>query len=171
MSVDANGHSAQSASFNDIVNAFCEIVLKICYNYEEMHNRYIEKLLKNRTRHEYKYNGKTYHADFNEATQSWKIIDSYEILDERIMRQVCHALLIKNPVPTELGGTTYRTVDDMVHEWKEHSKVYYILYYVFSWLNTDIIYEGMNRAKDVDINPGDQGKDAISFIYRSLLGK
>ena len=126
-------------------------------------------------RYNFAYNGKTYSATYNESEQCWTIIDSFEISDKKVMYLECYNLIAKNPVPTEPGGTTYRTLDDMVYEWEQHNVAYnyFIKIYnsgiPFSSELYNYIAEGISRAKNVSINPGDQGKNWIELCLDRIL--
>ena len=55
---------------------------------------------------------------------------------------------------------SYRTVDDLVYEWQQHNLAYTILPDDNSW---------KEHAKDVDLNPDDQGK-SLEEMYEDRTG-
>ena len=56
---------------------------------------------------------------------------------------------------------SYRSAEDMMDEWVKHNVVYDYLPEGSSW---------KNQAKDVDLNPADQGK-SIKEMYESRVNE
>ena len=104
------------------------------------------------------YKNETYSAILKNGC--WKIIDSYKIKDTKHIKVICQALIDIHPV---LGKDriSYRTAEDMVYEWVQHNLAY-------SMLSEESEFKG--RAKDVDLDPDDQGKSFIE-IYEDRTGK
>ena len=98
------------------------------------------------------YNGETYHATFAEDT--WKIIDSWKITDRSDMTIICRGITDAHPIPTP-DHTGFRTPEDMAFEWEQHNIAYYMLPEGAKW---------KENAKDVDLNPEDQGKTILNFL-------
>ena len=98
------------------------------------------------------YNGETYQATFTEDT--WKIIDSRKITNRSDMTIICQAISDQHPIPTP-DRTGYRTPEDMAYEWEQHNLAYYMLPDGAKW---------KDNAKDVDLNPEDQGKTIFNFL-------
>ena len=55
---------------------------------------------------------------------------------------------------------SYRTIDDLVYEWQQHNLAYELLPDDNSW---------RSHAKDVDLDPADQGK-SLTEIYEARTG-
>jgi hypothetical protein len=110
------------------------------------------------TTYSFEYNNKTYTAIFSNGC--WKIIDSYKIKNTNAMNAICKALIEVHPI---LGKDrkSYRTVGDLVYEWVQHNLAYSIL---------SDESEFKLRAKDVDLDPDDQGKNFME-LYEDRTGK
>ena len=104
------------------------------------------------------YDGEEYEAKF--VVDTWKIIDSYKIMQEDDLAIICQALIDIHPIPSA-DRTSYRTVKDLVYEWVQHNYAYRIL------PDSNSLKES---AKDVDLDPDDQGKN-LAELYESRTGK
>ena len=91
---------------------------------------------------------------------NWKIINSYKIQNENDIAIICQALIDIHPIHGR-DMKSYRKIDDLVFEWLQHNLMYYILPEDNTW---------KNNAKDVDLDPADQGKN-LNEIYESRTGK
>lgn len=91
---------------------------------------------------------------------NWKIVDSYKIDNYSDMQIICQALIEINPVHGS-DMQSYRTAEDMAYEWEQHNIAYAILPEDSAW---------RNNAKDVDLNPADQGK-SIYELYKDRTGQ
>lgn len=98
------------------------------------------------------YNNVTYKAVYTK--DNWKIIDSYKITNKQDMILICTALSDEHKIHGS-DMTSYRTPEDMAYEWEQHNLVY-------NMLPADSQFK--NNAKDVDLNPEDQGKSAIEIF-------
>lgn len=94
------------------------------------------------------------------TSDNWKIIDSYKIDVYSDMVIICQALIDVYPVHGS-DMESYRTADDMAYEWQQHNIAYAILPEDNAW---------RNNAKDVDLNPADQGKDLYE-LYKDRCGE
>jgi len=110
------------------------------------------------TKFSFQYEGETFSASF--ANGAWHIVDSYKIKKEKDMKVICQTLIQKHPV---LGkdGESYRTAEDMVYEWVQHNLAYEMLPEGNPW---------RENAKDVDLDPEDQGKN-LQEMYEARTGK
>ena len=106
------------------------------------------------------------HAKWDKDEESWKIYNSYLINNENDMYKICTALYNLHPVPTAKNSTEYRTIDDMVYEWQEHNKGYL---YSKRLPDGKLKNMGIEATKDVDINPGDQGKNVYQLIWERIF--
>ena len=104
------------------------------------------------------YDGMEFTAVYTE--DNWKIIDSYRVPDINDMIIICEALIAEHPIHGA-DFVSYRTADDMAFEWMQHNAAYAILPEGSEWLS---------HAKDVDLDPNDQGKTFIE-IYEDRTGK
>ena len=99
----------------------------------------------------------TYHDQLFRAEympDNWKIFDSYRITNNRDMIIICQALSDLHPIPSA-DHSGFRTAEDMAYEWHQHNLAYFLLPDEMKW---------KSNAKDVDLNPEDQGKNLIDFI-------
>ncbi|MBQ9868023.1 MAG: hypothetical protein IJM34_13475 [Lachnospiraceae bacterium] len=104
------------------------------------------------------YGDEGFKAEFNKDT--WKIVDSYRIINSDDMMIICEALLKEHPV--YIGDSEeMRTPADMALEWTEHNMAYALLPDGSEWLS---------HAKDVDLDPYDVGKSFFE-IYEDRTGK
>ena len=99
------------------------------------------------------YDGEEYQAIY--TPDHWKIIDSYKIHCTEDMIIICEALKSEHPIHSA-DYESYRTAEDMAYEWIQHNLAYELLSDDSEW---------KAHAKDVDINPEDQGKSVYDF-YR-----
>ena len=105
----------------------------------------------------------TYHGeDFRVLYQarSWKIYDSWKIMNPFDILHICTVLSEEHPVPSR-DYTSWRTPSDMAYEWVQHNLAYLEL------------PEGnafRNNAKNVDLDPRDQGRTFQEF-YQDRTGK
>ena len=107
--------------------------------------------------YQFDYNGEVFTAIY--TPDNWKIVDSYKITNSADMLLICQALIDENPLHGR-DMVSYRVPDDMVDEWMQHNLAY------------EIFYENAAlraRAKDVDLNPDDQGKNIIEK-YAEIAG-
>lgn len=104
------------------------------------------------------YNGSDFQAVY--TTDNWKVRDSYLITNNDDITIICEALIGAHPVHGK-DMVSYRTKEDMAYEWQQHNLAYTFLPEGNRW---------KNKAKDVDLNPEDQG---LSFdeIYERQSGK
>ena len=109
------------------------------------------------TNYSFKYEGQTFIAIYTD--DNWKIIDSYKIKNKRDMKVICKALIDIHPIHGK-DMNSYRTVEDMAYEWEQHNIAYSILPDDNTW---------KENAKDVDLNPEDQGKSIVEF-YEERTG-
>ena len=104
------------------------------------------------------YDGMEFTAIYTE--DNWKIMDSYRVPDINDMIFICEALIAEHPIHGA-DMASYRTADDMAFEWMQHNAAYSVLPEGSEWLS---------HAKDVDLDPYDQGKSFIE-IYEERTGK
>lgn len=90
---------------------------------------------------------------------NWKIKNSYKITNGQDIAYICKALTDVHPIHGK-DMKSYRTVDDLVYEWQQHNLAYNILPDDNSW---------KSHAKDVDLDPADQGK-SLAEIYEARTG-
>lgn len=102
------------------------------------------------------YGGETFYAYY--TPDNWKIVDSYKITAFCDMEIICEAL--KNICPIHGSDMeSYREPEDMAYEWLQHNIAYEILPEDVPW---------KERAKDVDIDPGDQGLSLYDMIIKKM---
>ena len=111
--------------------------------------------------------GKNYAFSYNQeefsvryTPDNWKIVDSYKITDTDDMVIICQALLDVHPVHGR-DMESFRTTEDMAFEWLQHNVAYAFLPDDSPW---------KQNAKDVDLNPADQGK-TFQEMYEDRTGK
>ena len=104
------------------------------------------------------YNGESFTAQYTE--DNWKILDSWRIQNTGDMEQICEALLEIHEIPGN-NGNMARTARDMAFEWMQHNFAYEHLPEEHPW---------RQNAKDVDLDPKDQGKTFIE-IYEARAGE
>lgn len=79
--------------------------------------------------------------------------------------KICQALVEIHPVPLGNGGGGYRTPEDMTYEWMQHNIGYEMCIMLGLTSSEDL---GYTNCKDVDINPGNQGKNINQLILVRL---
>ena len=94
------------------------------------------------------------------TAENWKIVDSYKISNTQDMILICQALLNIHPVHGR-DMQSIRTAEDMTFEWLQHNLAYAILPEDSPW---------RQNAKDVDLNPADQGK-SFQEMYEDRTGR
>ena len=111
--------------------------------------------------------GKNYAFSYNQeefsvryTPDNWKIVDSYKITDTDDMVIICQALSDVHPVHGR-DMESFRTPEDMAFEWLQHNIAYAFLLDDSPWKRS---------AKDVDLNPADQGK-TFQEMYEDRTGK
>lgn len=108
------------------------------------------------TNFSFRYKNDIYIASYTE--DNWHIDNSYKIKDREDMITICQGLINIHPIHS-VDKVSYRTADDMADEWIRHNLAYEILPDDNPW---------KENAKDVDLNPDDQGKN-IWEIYKSRV--
>ncbi len=106
----------------------------------------------------FSYDGEEYKAIYTK--DNWQIVDSYKIGNEDDMVIICQALIDEKPIHGK-DMVSFRTAEDMAYEWDIHNFAYMIL------SEDDPIRK---KAKDVDFDLEDQGRDFEEFYY-SRTGK
>ena len=111
--------------------------------------------------------GKNYAFSYNQeeflaryTPDNWKIVDSHKITDTDDIVIICQALLDVHPVHGR-DMESFRTPEDMAFEWLQHNIAYAFLPDDSPWKRS---------AKDVDLNPADQGK-TFQEMYEDRTGK
>ena len=110
------------------------------------------------TNYIFTYNNQDFSAKYTK--DNWHITDSYKITNSGDIGIICQALIDIHPIHGK-DMKSYRTVDDLVYEWQQHNLAYNLLSDDNSW---------KEHAKDVDLNPADQGK-SLAEIYEDRTGK
>ncbi|MCR5147316.1 MAG: hypothetical protein K6B70_08310 [Clostridia bacterium] len=110
-----------------------------------------------KTNYAFTYKNETFSAKYTK--DNWKIIDSYKITNANDIGIICKALIDVHPIHGR-DMKSYRTVDDLVYEWQQHNLAYNLLPDDNSW---------RSHAKDVDLDPADQGK-SLAEIYEARTG-
>ena len=82
------------------------------------------------------------------------------ITNSNDIKKICKALIDIHPIHGS-DMNSYRTVEDMAYEWLQHNMAYKLLPEGNSFRNS---------AKDVDLDPKDQGKSLVE-IYEDRTGK
>lgn len=108
--------------------------------------------------YEFVYKDEVFKAIF--VNDTWKIYDSYKITNNNDIKKICKALSEVHKIPSS-DYKSYRTYEDMAYEWKQHNLAYQILPDGNSFRNS---------AKDVDLDPKDQGKSLVE-IYEDRTGQ
>ncbi len=104
------------------------------------------------------YNGEMYTAIYTK--DNWQIKNSYKIKNKKDITLICQALIDIHPVHGK-DLKSYRTAEDMMDEWVIHNIAYDYLPEGNSW---------KAHARDVDLNPADQGK-SLKEMYEDRLNK
>lgn len=110
------------------------------------------------TNYIFTYNNQDFSAKYTK--DNWHITDSYKITNSGDIGIICQTLIDIHPIHGK-DMKSYRTVDDLVYEWQQHNLAYNLLSDDNSW---------KEHAKDVDLNPADQGK-SLAEIYEDRTGK
>ena len=106
----------------------------------------------------FSYDNEEFSAQYTE--DNWKIVNSYKITNVKDITLICQALLSVHPVHGR-DMQSVRTAEDMAFEWLQHNLAYEFLPEDSPW---------KQNAKDVDLNPADQGK-SIQEIYEDRTGR
>ena len=112
----------------------------------------------NGTNYVFTYGGDEFFAYYR--PDNWQIVDSYLITNSDDMMIICRALSDVHPIHGA-DMESYRTPEDMAYEWLQHNLAYDLLPEDNYW---------RNKAKDVDLNPADQGK-TLAEMYEIKTGK
>ena len=91
---------------------------------------------------------------------NWKIIDSYKITNKNDITKICESLIKIHPIHSA-DMESFRTAEDLANEWIQHNLAYNILSEESKWKES---------AKDVDLNPSDEGK-SLKEMYEDRTGK
>ena len=97
--------------------------------------------------------GGEYYGAYHEY-DNWNITDSYKIRNHDDLVIICQALADIYPIHSA-DLQSYRTAEDMAYEWEQHNLAYDLLPEDSEW---------KSNAKDVDIDPKDQGKSAYQMF-------
>ncbi len=108
--------------------------------------------------YEFVYREETFKVYY--MTDLWKIYDSYKITNSNDIKKICRALIDIHPIHG-VDMKSYRTETDMTYEWVQHNLAYQILPEGNSFRNS---------AKDVDLDPKDQGKSLVE-MYEDRTGQ
>lgn len=106
------------------------------------------------------YGGEKFRAVYNGYVDTWTVYDSYKITNDHDLTIICQALIDVHPVHGS-DLKSYRTAEDMAYEWQQHNIVYELLPDDNRWKSS---------AKDVDLDPYDQGK-SYKEIYEDRTGR
>lgn len=106
----------------------------------------------------FEYGGEQFIAYYDSV--SWRVYDSYRITNHDDIVTICQALINEHPVYGS-DWESLRTAKDMAYEWEQHNLAYKVLPADNHW---------RNDAKDVDLDPYDQGK-SFPEIYESRTGE
>ena len=104
------------------------------------------------------YNDETFNAIYSK--DNWHIIDSYKIKNAKDIMIICKSLIDIHPIHGS-DMVSFRSAEDLTYEWLQHNLAYEVLPESNSW---------REHAKDVDLNPGDQGK-TLEEMYEIRTGK
>lgn len=110
-----------------------------------------------KTNYSFTYKNQDFSAKYTK--DNWHIKNSYKITNAKDIGIICQALIEVHLIHGK-DMKSYRTVDDLVYEWQQHNLAYNILPDDNSW---------KEHAKDVDLNPADQGK-SLAEIYEARTG-
>lgn len=102
--------------------------------------------------------GEEYRAVY--TPDHWTIYDSCRITDQDTITRICEALRTEHPIHGA-DMASWRTAEDMAYEWMQHNLAYQLLPDDSEW---------KEHARDVDIDPKDQGKSMYD-IYRERTGE
>ena len=104
------------------------------------------------------YKGELFTASYTK--DNWHIVDSYKVDDSKDITEICQALINVHPIHGK-DMKSYRTAGDMAYEWIQHNLAYKMLPDGNEW---------KEHAKDVDLDPADQGK-SLQEMYKSRIEK
>ena len=115
-----------------------------------------------RTENGYDYTFTYHDEDFRVlyTYNSWKIYDSWKIMNPFDIMHICTVLSNEHPIPSR-DYQSFRTPSDMTYEWVQHNIAYLELPEDNHW---------RNDAKNVDLDPRDQGR-TIKEYYQDRTGK
>ena len=108
--------------------------------------------------YEFVYRDETFKAYY--MTDLWKIYNSYKITNSSDIKKICKELIDIHPIHGA-DMKSYRNEIDMMYEWVQHNLAYQILPEGNSFRNS---------AKDVDLDPKDQGKSLVE-MYEDRTGQ
>lgn len=98
------------------------------------------------------YNNEVFNAEYE--YDNWHITDSYRIRNHDDLVIICQVLADIHPIHGA-DLESYRTAEDMAYEWEQHNLAYDLLPDDSQWKGS---------AKDVDIDPPDQGKSVYQLF-------
>ena len=124
------------------------IIISIFFNINNKDNINIINL--NGTNYILDYKGTKYNVEYK--YDNWKIYNSYKITNEHDMKIIVSKLISIHPIHSS-DYKSYRTVDDLIYEWKQHNLAFTLL--------PNGKYKDM--ARDVDLDPKDQNKSYIEM--------
>lgn len=136
-------------------------------NYKEQEEKNNEQMIEkiiindidgNGTNYEFIYNNEIFKVTY--TYDNWKIYNSYKIRNQNDIKKICQALIDIHPIHGK-DMVSYRTATDMAYEWLQHNIAYDILPSNNKW---------RENAKDVDLDPNDQGKN-LKEIYEDRTGQ
>lgn len=107
-------------------------------------------------KYSFNYDGKTFSAAY--TADNWHIPNSYRITSFEDMVTICGALKELHPIHGK-DMVSYREPEDMAYEWLQHNIAYEIIPEGFP---------GKSNARDVDIDPKDQGRDVFDLMLSRL---
>lgn len=150
------------AQSNDIQTEENEIL-----NYESVESENVLTSIQEINLHDVNGKGTNYIFTYKDVSYSaiytkdnWHIVDSYKITNEKDMAIICQALIDIHPIHGK-DKISFRTAEDLVYEWVQHNLAYNLLPEDNKW---------KTNAKDVDLNPEDQGK-SLKEMYETRNGK
>ena len=109
------------------------------------------------TNYVFTYKNENFSAKYTK--DNWHIKDSYKITNKYDIAYICKALMDIHPIHGK-DMKSYRTIDDLVYEWRQHNLAYTILPDDNQW---------KSHAKDVDLDPADQGR-SLEEMYEARTG-
>ena len=105
----------------------------------------------------FSYKDEDYYSEYYDDV--WTIYNSYKITNSDDITTICQALADEHPIHGS-DMESYRTASDMAFEWEQHNLAYEQLPEDNAWRES---------AKNVDIDPQDQGK-TFAEIYEDRTG-
>lgn len=103
-------------------------------------------------RYSFRYCNEDFSAYY--TPDNWCILNSYKITNKTDIEIICQALAEVHPIHSA-DYTDWRTPQDMAYEWSQHNIAYSLLPDDSEWKES---------AKDVDIDPPDQGKSVYQIF-------